>query len=439
MMNRATAETSHDAALEEGTAPVMNWIKDLIDDVLENEMDAGDYEFQWLDDQEVDPVKQETILSNYVKNGIMSVNEARDQIGLEPDSDPAADGCMVYTASGFAPLGANTIEGKKASIEAFGQPQQVQDDSGEKPLPKKEVGKMSTVPFLRKARLKPLNEERALVQHHRIALAKKVSAGLHDLGKHVAAQARVLLRHKLGKTAKDDEEAAAANAATAQDIADQLDLDGIDFLIDATEEDLAAVAADSAQRVLAQIGVTDNGDLVNQVNDAAVAYARDRAAEMVGKRYDENGDLVDAVRPEYRIDDTTRDMIRQTIADGLDENIGMDEIAANIEDSYGFSEERADLIARTEISRANSEGALEGARGARDELGLGIKKVWLLAPDYQDQDDDGICQDNADDGPIDIDDQFSSGDDTVPAHPNCRCVVTFETDDGQNTGDEEDA
>ena len=36
-----------------------------------------------------------------------------------------------------------------------------------------------------------------------------------------------------------------------------------------------------------------------------------------------------------------------------------------------------------------------------------------------------ICADNESDGEIGIDESFSSGDDTEPAHPNCQCIVEY--------------
>ena len=49
--------------------------------------------------------------------------------------------------------------------------------------------------------------------------------------------------------------------------------------------------------------------------------------------------------------------MKDIIADGLAENIGMDAIADNIRDAYAFSEDRAELIARTEVAMANQTGA----------------------------------------------------------------------------------
>ena len=44
-MNRATAETQKRSPQEEGLAPILAWVKDLIDKIIAQEFDAPDLEF----------------------------------------------------------------------------------------------------------------------------------------------------------------------------------------------------------------------------------------------------------------------------------------------------------------------------------------------------------------------------------------------------------
>jgi hypothetical protein len=194
------------------------------------------------------------------------------------------------------------------------------------------------------------------------------------------------------------------------------ELDGIAFdAADALRDTWASAGIGS----LGQLGVDDRRELVDQVNGRAVAYARDRAAELVGRRFNAAGDLVDNPDADWSIDDGTRDMLRDVITDGLADNLGADEIAEQIAGSFAFSAERADMIARTEIARANSAGSIASYRIARDEADVDVKKAWILGDNPC-----AICQENADAGAIDLDDEFPSGDDAAPAHPNCECAVT---------------
>jgi HK97 family phage portal protein len=101
-VNRATAETSQEAALEEGLAPLIGWVKRLVDSVIQNRMGHTDLEFAWSEVRPTDPKDQATILGSYVKDGIYAVNEVRDILGLGPVE--GGDQPMFLTAQGPVPL-----------------------------------------------------------------------------------------------------------------------------------------------------------------------------------------------------------------------------------------------------------------------------------------------------------------------------------------------
>ena len=83
-MNRATADTAQQAALAEGLAPLMGWVKRLADDVIQQRLGHADLEFAWVEEQAADPAEQATVLQTYVAAGIYTVNEARAILGLDP-------------------------------------------------------------------------------------------------------------------------------------------------------------------------------------------------------------------------------------------------------------------------------------------------------------------------------------------------------------------
>jgi Phage portal protein len=97
-VNRATAETSQDAALTEGLAPLMGWVKRLCDGVIQDRMGHADLEFAWSDVQTIDPKEQADILQAYVKEGIKTRNEARAILGDAPL--PGGDALTVDTPQG---------------------------------------------------------------------------------------------------------------------------------------------------------------------------------------------------------------------------------------------------------------------------------------------------------------------------------------------------
>ncbi len=169
--------------------------------------------------------------------------------------------------------------------------------------------------------------------------------------------------------------------------------------------------ADSGKQSLIQLGIENENGLVNQVHAESLAYARDRAAEMVGKKW-VNGALVDNPNAEWVITDTTRDDIQALVAQVQSGELKATDLPGAIMEAATFSKERAAMIARTELMEANAQGSLASYYAAR-KIGVNVKKAWL--PDAEACD---ICLENEAAGAIDLDDEFPSGDMAPTAHPN---------------------
>lgn len=140
------------------------------------------------------------------------------------------------------------------------------------------------------------------------------------------------------------------------------------------------------------IKVTDN---------SAVAYAKLRSAALVGKG--KNKDL--------SITESTRRMLRATIAKAVEQEKSAEELALLITQNFAFSPARAKRIAETELVTAYSFGNLEGWRDSGEVTG----KQWLTAPNCCDH-----CGDVGGEI-VDLDEEFSNGMQGPAAHPNCRC------------------
>lgn len=141
-MNRATAETSKDAAREEGQGPKMLWIQHLMNDLIAHDWPelADKIEFAFLDEREQDPQVKETILASAVKTGRLTINESREMSGLEPSTEPAANELMLETATGFVPLPGSKLEAQvndqkqKAALEMVAaKPAPVVGQTGQNP------------------------------------------------------------------------------------------------------------------------------------------------------------------------------------------------------------------------------------------------------------------------------------------------------------------
>lgn len=125
-------------------------------------------------------------------------------------------------------------------------------------------------------------------------------------------------------------------------------------------------------------------------------YAEERGAELVSD-----------------ISDSTREMLRSSVAQAIEDGASNAQFAKTLMDEYAFSEERALTIARTELAFAD----VAGHRSASKEAGA-IGKRWLLSADHDFEDE---CNDNEQEDVIAYDDLFASGDDFPPSHPNCQC------------------
>jgi SPP1 gp7 family putative phage head morphogenesis protein len=170
------------------------------------------------------------------------------------------------------------------------------------------------------------------------------------------------------------------------------------------------------------VSVHPRAGAFEQVHEDALDYAKFRSAEMVGMTYNDAGDLVPNLRVEaetgkvWAISETTREGIRSDVEAVVSGELQITELADTLRASYGFSDTRARLIARTEYNTANGAGALAGF------VANGIKrKIWVTSHDDAVSEE---CAANEEQGPIPVDDEFQSGDDTDPAHPNCRCNVS---------------
>lgn len=109
LSNRSVAEQHERTAEEEGIEPLKNWVADVLNGVIAREFDDN-LEFAWLEESEVDQKVEAEIIERLVSNGIITPNEGRDRLGLEPSPEPAANGLMVKTATGLVPIGTQKKE-----------------------------------------------------------------------------------------------------------------------------------------------------------------------------------------------------------------------------------------------------------------------------------------------------------------------------------------
>ena len=423
-MNRSTSDSDQDRALEEGLEPLKLWAKRLIDDIIQEDYGYTDLEWAWNDTPSIDPKIQAEIDDRNLRNGSATINEVRDGRGQDPLPDGMGEQPLLYVSAGAVTV----AQVLKASEDAMNPPEPLQmqptqpdgEEGSEAPgdqaqeggkAPPKAHGKKEADPEpepaekLAKADVS-VDHDRPKAKRAQNRMAKTLTSALEQTGLDVASEVEKKLE-ALGKAADDG---AQSHLKLAAELAAAADLSALSDTYDDLVDELFSVSFDSAGEGIAQIGVDTSADLMDQVNQGAARWAKQRAGELVSTGADKN------------IMDTTRTMVRDIITQGLEENIGAAKIADNLQASSAFSSARANLIAQTEIRTANSQGALLGVKASASAHDLTVTKSWLTSTTDTCCDE---CADNEADGAIPLNDAFSSGDDTTPAHPNCSCVVTF--------------
>jgi HK97 family phage portal protein len=101
-MNRATSQEDQDRAMEEGLIPLLKWAKRLFDGVIQDDLGFFDLEFAWDTITDLDPKKQAEVHDIYLKNGTLSHNEVRDELGH--DGVKGGEEPMIITANGAVPI-----------------------------------------------------------------------------------------------------------------------------------------------------------------------------------------------------------------------------------------------------------------------------------------------------------------------------------------------
>lgn len=95
-MNRATSESAKEAAAEEGLAPLLQWVKDLIDYIIWKYYGYTDLEFTWEEEDATDPLEAAQIEDYRIRNGTLSIDEIRQDLGRKTIGMTNA----VFTATG---------------------------------------------------------------------------------------------------------------------------------------------------------------------------------------------------------------------------------------------------------------------------------------------------------------------------------------------------
>jgi hypothetical protein len=179
-------------------------------------------------------------------------------------------------------------------------------------------------------------------------------------------------------------------------------------LVSGVTTDLYAAAQSGAAEGLMQAGDTSENSLT-KVNEFAQKYARNRAAEMIGKKYEED-ELVANSNAKFIISDTTKDDLRDVMEQSFAKEETLTELQERILTAGTFSDLRSQLIAKTEVALAQTSNHLN----AWKETGVVTKVGIRLSDSHTVYDEcDEIAEEiyKIENCPL------------IPVHPNCRCTI----------------
>ena len=260
-----------------------------------------------------------------------------------------------------------------------------------------ELRKCSNALFtqLTKAALNPAKER---LEARVAKFLKELGDGLND---HIRTHYKTLKGHPTKVLKAGDEE----------DINNYVA--GMDWepLVVEVEPELTDASTTAATRALALVGISSQ-DMISAVNTTAAAWAQERAAELVGMRW-QDGMLVPNPDAKWAISQVTRDQLRTIVQQAFEKKITKEELIQKIADAGTFGPARARAIARTEISMAAQTSNINTWR----QTGL-VQQLNVDLSSNHDKEDE--CDDASDGGPYDIDKAPK-----LPLHTNCECAYSI--------------
>ena len=203
----------------------------------------------------------------------------------------------------------------------------------------------------------------------------------------------------------------------AESVANDVDLTTWVTVAGILRPDMESVAREQADMAVAQL---KGGEAeMAAARQTAEKAASDRAAQMVGFKWTDTGELVPDPDSERNLVNTTRKGIAVQVRNALEDGMTRDEMSAAIAGSAAFSDFRAGAIAESELITIDSSAAALGWVAASAVA----RKVWILNPAHPVTD---ICDINAAAGAIPVTEPFPTGVMGPLAHPGCICSMAVE-------------
>ena len=308
-VNRATAETAQETAMQEGLLPLQQWWRRFMNRCLVRQ-GRQDSEFHWVEEDATNPLDQARIFQLALGGAAwMTTDEAREKTGLAGSMPPPP----VLPAP--SPLAGPSTE--------------VPPELAEK--------------LIKSRRLPPILRDRpALIKQERRWVAE-ITHRLHQIRQDVVPR---LLGAYTSLTKADDD-------VIASKIRDLITEDDFRTIEQWFTEEGGKVFMLGATTAAGQIGNKHVTEMLSVVNERGVEWAKAHSAELIT-------DILES----------TRNDVQNDIVMAMEEGWSNQRLAQELADSYGFSISRAETIARTETCMADIEGVMTLYResGMIDEI-----------------------------------------------------------------------
>jgi hypothetical protein len=392
VMGMRSGQVNQESAEKEGLEPWLDWgEKCILAPMIQRYLGFPDYEATYQEDTDVDPEKQSVIDASDVKVGIRTINEIREDRGLQPLLEPEADASLIITGTGPVPLSGDKQAERAGKIA----------DAMPKPDPK--PGGANKVEKRKKAEIDPTHES-PMRRRARVRLESALNKVFRRQSEKATEKARELIK-KVRKASNDESD------RTAEEIYAAIEYE-FSYLPSEARASLEEAGISGANDAWLQVEI-DDSSIIGGVHQQAADYAASRAAEMVGMKYNAAGELVANPNAKWAISETTRERLREIIRNGFEDQVPISELINRVRDADIFSESRAATIAKTEVRTAQVQANFDVWKKA------GVTEVKWRATGPEPC---PICLEN--DGEVrEIGKEFPSGDRFPLAHPGCYCYL----------------
>lgn len=327
-----------------------------------------------------------------------SLNERRAVMGLEPLNDPKADEVPELTQPSFADILAGAAGGGANDGGGDGgnpkDPQANQDAVAPEDAAKQKARWLKLERKFKAAALQDAFRQDAIPTYEVHA-----SAQLERDARRIAE----IVMHTL----LDPAEGKAAREAKAKRGKDKAMAEVNRYLAEDGRKGWTAAIGPLNEKSALRSGAVTASDMdinFSLLHGNLLTYARKQTAKMVTD-----------------VNATTRSLISDIIQGGIDANASTAAIAKTISEATGFDRSRAELIARTETTKAFNGAPTESLAALSAGGKRQFTKEWSGVLDDRERDEHLAMEGET----VAVDAEFSNGL-MYPSEPNCRCTLIYD-------------